>query len=40
MSRFYEAEFSPLTKKVPDNDGKFALDTPVEAQCNGLSFVF
>lgn len=30
LTQAYEAEFSPLTKKLPDEEGKFTLDTPIE----------
>ncbi|KPA51985.1 GNAT family N-acetyltransferase [Photobacterium lucens] len=40
LTQAYEAEFSPLTKKVPDNDGMFALDTPVEGNVMGFLLYF
>jgi predicted acetyltransferase len=35
LTQAYEAEFSPLTKKLPDDEGKFALDTPIEGNVTG-----
>lgn len=35
LTQAYEAEFSPLTQKFPDDEGKFALDTPIAGNVTG-----
>ncbi|MGX9458455.1 GNAT family N-acetyltransferase [Photobacterium damselae subsp. damselae] len=36
LTQAYEAEFSPLTKKFPDQKGKFALDTEIGGNAKGF----
>ena len=36
LTQAYEAEFSPLTKKFPDQKGKFALDTEIGGNVKGF----